>query len=161
MLRDQLFGENLHFTMKARNWATSRCTKQEAKEMHRFYAYHRWIIVDGKLVKDWEGWIHDPARWEKLVCWIRSAAEATERYQSEKAYGDSGSWWKIHLNANNKQRRSKDINLTQHRPESPTVTLTCYASKYKEHKLHQMSILKFERVVGFHWNGIATSGSSP
>ena len=140
--------------MQTRNWATSQRTKQEAKEMHSFYAYHhhcqdRLVFPVHPLNHRWREIGKRLRRWEKLGCWIRSAAEEIERYQTEKAYDDSGSWWKIHLNAKNKQRRSKDVTWTQHRPESPTVTLTCHASKYKEHKLHQMSILRFERILGF------------
>ena len=49
------------------------------------------------------------------------------------------------LNLINKQwvnQRSKDVTQTQEqRPESPTVTLTWHASKYKVHNLHQRYIL--------------------
>ena len=40
-------------------------------------------------------------------------------------------------------QRSKDVTQTQQqRPESPAVTLTWHAGKYKVHKLHQRYILK-------------------
>ena len=38
---------------------------------------------------------------------------------------------------------SKDVTQTQPSPESPTVTLTWNASKYKVHKLHQRYILTY------------------
>ena len=44
-------------------------------------------------------------------------------------------------------RRSKEVTqVQQQRPESPTVTLTWYESKYKVRKLHQRYILKGETV---------------
>ena len=44
-------------------------------------------------------------------------------------------------------QRSKEVTqVQQQRPESPTVTLTWHASKYKVRKLHQRYILKGETV---------------
>ena len=42
---------------------------------------------------------------------------------------------------------SKGVTQTQQqRPESPSVTLTWHASKYKVHKLHQEYILLLEQI---------------
>ena len=49
-------------------------------------------------------------------------------------------------------QRSEDVTTQQQRPESPTGTLTCHASKYKVHKMLEMDIpiiIIFVVVVAF------------
>ena len=46
------------------------------------------------------------------------------------------------------KKRSKYVTrVQQQRPESPTVTLTWHACKYKVHKLHQRYMLNFMYLV--------------
>ena len=58
-------------------------------------------------------------------------------------------------------QRSKYVTqVQQQRPESPRVTLTWHACKYKIHKLHQRYILCLQEKLVFDFNVLSTPGWS-